>query len=147
MEVDVETHILKDGSSLHTANSDVCKEPIPLDDEEEHMDYRHDDTNDYLIEPDDAGNFSDVGGSDDESNFATSREDGRQPRSGRSGGDPGEGLVGRMRKRSQLVVSGDVCRCEPAGSALGQSGLWLGAAEVGGVRADLGVRTVGVSGV
>ncbi|ONK63960.1 uncharacterized protein A4U43_C07F20680 [Asparagus officinalis] len=35
------------------------KEPIPLDDEEEQVDNRHDDTDVYLTEPDDAGNIDD----------------------------------------------------------------------------------------
>ncbi|ONK60133.1 uncharacterized protein A4U43_C08F14660 [Asparagus officinalis] len=45
------------------------KELIPLNDEEEQVDYGHDDTDAYLIKPDDEGNFVNVSGLDDESDF------------------------------------------------------------------------------
>ncbi|ONK74132.1 uncharacterized protein A4U43_C03F3100 [Asparagus officinalis] len=40
----------------------IGKEPIPLDDKEEQVDYGHDDIDAYLTEPEDAGNLGDVGG-------------------------------------------------------------------------------------
>ncbi|ONK60966.1 uncharacterized protein A4U43_C08F24600 [Asparagus officinalis] len=45
------------------------KEPIPLDDEEEQVDYGHNDTDTYLTELEDAGDLGDIGISDDESDF------------------------------------------------------------------------------
>ncbi|ONK73163.1 uncharacterized protein A4U43_C04F27920 [Asparagus officinalis] len=56
-------------------DSTSCKEPIPLDNKEEQVDYGQDDTDVYLTEPKDVGNFSDVGGSDDESDFRIMGED------------------------------------------------------------------------
>ncbi|ONK64193.1 uncharacterized protein A4U43_C07F23070 [Asparagus officinalis] len=50
------------------------KETIPLDDKEEQVDYGHDDNDAYLIEPEDAENSSDVGGSDNDSDFTAMSE-------------------------------------------------------------------------
>ncbi|ONK73391.1 uncharacterized protein A4U43_C04F31000 [Asparagus officinalis] len=51
------------------------KEPILLDDEEIQVDYGHDDTDAYLTEPEDVGNFGDVSSSDDESDFGIAGEE------------------------------------------------------------------------
>ncbi|ONK80569.1 uncharacterized protein A4U43_C01F19290 [Asparagus officinalis] len=51
----------------------TSKEPIPLEDKKEQVDYGHDDIDAYLTEPDDASDLGDIGGSsympDDESDF------------------------------------------------------------------------------
>ncbi|ONK76068.1 uncharacterized protein A4U43_C03F23550 [Asparagus officinalis] len=64
---------------LNTLGNELAKigskEPIPLDDKEEQVDYGHNDTNAYLTNPDDVGNLGDIGSSlympDDESDFGT----------------------------------------------------------------------------
>ncbi|ONK76246.1 uncharacterized protein A4U43_C03F25560 [Asparagus officinalis] len=45
------------------------KEPIPLEDKEEQVDYGHDNTDSYLTDPEDACNLGDIGDSNDESDF------------------------------------------------------------------------------
>ncbi|ONK72579.1 uncharacterized protein A4U43_C04F20880 [Asparagus officinalis] len=45
------------------------KEPIPLDNEEEQVDYGHDDTDTNLTKPEDADHIGDVEGLDDEYDF------------------------------------------------------------------------------
>ncbi|ONK76296.1 uncharacterized protein A4U43_C03F26120 [Asparagus officinalis] len=97
------------------------KEPIPLDNEEEQVEYGHDDINAYLTKLEDACDLCDIGGSDDESDFGITDEEmpTSLPRSDRI--EPVTSFEGAF-ERSRVILNMAKHRNEEGSNSIDPSG-------------------------